>query len=580
MSRFDATNGLGGPPSPLSDISQEEDDPICIIQPGREEGEGAQSGDQSPTSRLLERASREASQGAKGTPEKRFSFLYDIARNPKLAVAARAEMDAASGSGTTPQAQQRDNGRAFTIGMVGIEGEFFEHAVDVDRSRGIISKVDKSAAEESMINQEMGKVIIIRLQSGKLAAERLLSILQAWKAAEESYAHTMKGLMDLSFASEADGPSLRRAIAAFHHVPSALEFRHASAADTFTEMIPLIKSVVNELRNACEEIGNAAEVAQKRVDSSRRLLRNALTAHQSACRTFDLALKERIEKQRPRALDTIVDPWMTEYKLVDAQADLQSAQMQQRRYLAGAFRRVGELELRRGEVTCDALESLIGPKQGSDLPFAGTEELCEALRVVNLTSDLDSFSAVAEKSVCNGDALSGRQAEMVDHMWREVLSSAEIVRQGDLSCCCSAAQTLLNILPESQKTKSLKTKSHCWVDGYAVLTRAGYLYWFSTGLRSVDNDIPNSLELAKNSGPLGQPIVTLRLSRCEFEMGEAPMWKITDRSGGNVKSGLMGVWLLLGAGGRSETVMLRAQDVDDAMDWTACLREVITIVSI
>jgi hypothetical protein len=460
--------------------------------------------------------------------------------------------------------------------VVGIEGDFFEHAVDVDRSRGIISKVDKSAAEESMINQEMGKVIIIRLQSGKRAAERLLSILQAWKAAEESYAHTMKGLMDLSFASEADGPSLRRAIAAFHHVPSALEFRHASAADAFTEMIPLIKSVVNDLRNACEEIGNAAEVAQKRVDSSRRLLRNALTAHQSACRTFDLALKERIEKQRPRALDTVVDPWMTEYKLVDAQADLQSAQMQQRRYLAGAFRRVGELELRRGEVTCDALESLTGPHSDS---FTGTEELEEALRVVNLTSDLDSFSAVAEKSVCNGDALSSRQAEMVEHMWREVLSSAEIVRQGDLSCCCSAAQTLLNhqaSLPSGPKSQ--KTKSHCWADGYAVLTRAGYLYWFATGLRS--HIELNSNFQQKNSGPLGQPVVTLRLSRCEFEMGEAPMWKITDRSGGNVKNGLMGGWLLIGTGGRSETVMLRAQDVDEAMDWTACLREVIAIVSI
>lgn len=555
--RFDNARSMlspPSPPSPLSDISQDEDDPVCIRR-GEEEEEGGEgsSGEQSPTSRLFERAAKEA-QGAQATPEKRrFNFLYDIARNPKLAVAARAEM-----CQSPPRSIQ------------GIQGEFFEHAVDVDRSRGIISKVDKSAAEESLINQEMGKVIIIRLQSSKLAAERLLSILQAWKAAEDSYAHTMKGLMDLSFASEADGPSLRGAISAFYRVPSALELRHASTADVLSATIPHVKSVVNELRHACEEIGHAAEVAQRRVDASRRTLRNALTVHQTACRNFDAALKERMEKRRPRALDTIVDPWMTEYKLVDAQEDLQSAQMQQRRYLAGAFRRVGELELRRGEATCQVLESLVDSNDDS-LMHPGTRELEKALNVVNLTSDLDSFSAVAEKSVYNGDVLSDRQAEWVEHMWREVLSSAEIVRQGDLFCCCYAAQTWLHqALPQSNSQKG------GWVDGYGVLTRAGYLYWFPTAALHSHAEINSrTTTTSKNSAQnLGQPIVTLRLSRCHFEMGEAPMWKLTDRSGGNAKGGLMGSWLI-----KSETVMLQAQDIESAMDWTACLREVISIVA-
>lgn len=50
------------------------------------------------------------------------------------------------------------------------------------------------------------------------------------------------------------------------------------------ELIKELQAVLGDLRAACEEISHGASRAKRSVDSSRRGLKAALTAHQEACR--------------------------------------------------------------------------------------------------------------------------------------------------------------------------------------------------------------------------------------------------------------------------------------------------------
>lgn len=166
-----------------------------------------------------------------------------------------------------------------------------------------------------------------------------------------------------------------------------------------------------------------------------------------------------------------------------------------------------------------------------------------ALAEVDCEADLEAFSAVAEDSMRNGDALSSRQAEMVDHLWRELLGSAEIVRQGDVQ-----------LLDQGRGG---------WRNGYAVLTRAGFLHWFPARQQDGSEGVQPSAW-----GADGGPTCSLNLARCEFEQGEAPCWRLIEGSSG----GLNG-WLA----GKGAAQTLRTKDVEACMDWTADVREVIAV---
>ena len=316
----------------------------------------------SPTSRLLLRAARRSLREAEessSTPERRFSFLNDIARNPKLAAAARQELEAASG---TPSPIAAGNGTAGkTPGSNGSGGAhgpsnlshslhsntsgvtYFQHTSDVERQSILIAQLDKDAEQESKINQGMANVMLGRLQSGKNAAERVLSVLQAFASAEAAYARAMDALSGVVLPGEADGPTLRAAMTEFSALPAALGGLHSGISEALHPEIKNVQRVVGELRTACNEIGLGTSSAQKSVDAARRGLKVALNAHRDACRAFDAALLERQRVgSRSRSIES--DPWVAEGRLVEKQAALQEAQTHQRMYLGGAFRRAGELE--------------------------------------------------------------------------------------------------------------------------------------------------------------------------------------------------------------------------------------------
>lgn len=161
----------------------------------------------SPTSRLLLRAARRSLREAEensSTPERRFSFLNDIARNPKLAAAARQELEAASGASSPIAAAGKSAiktpGSTGSGGGGGAHGPsnlsnsstsgvaYFQHSSELERQSTLIAQLDKEAEQESKINQGMANVMLGRLHSGKIAAERVLSVLQAFASAEAGYA--------------------------------------------------------------------------------------------------------------------------------------------------------------------------------------------------------------------------------------------------------------------------------------------------------------------------------------------------------------------------------------------------------
>ena len=216
----------------------------------------------SPTSQLLERAAQrsllEAERRANLEFEEipRFDYQRDIARNPRLARAARLELDAAASAGGTPPVGTpsaanaslaskqittsstsgvkdlyEDNSAASegatgsTVSSSPVKGHpqtssnhhqpvlvgsplssqssqqsisvplsmtisssmdgiaAFGHGADIDRQAVIIAQLDKDARNESRINADMACVLLKRVSSGRNAAERVLSAIQAFASA-------------------------------------------------------------------------------------------------------------------------------------------------------------------------------------------------------------------------------------------------------------------------------------------------------------------------------------------------------------------------------------------------------------
>lgn len=523
---------------------------------GAAKAKGIHEGDpDSPTSQALVRAARRTLEEAEAcsTPERRFNFLEDIARNPRLAEAARLELELDGISGnSSPGApfSSRSMGSASGQTNLGMQTSntsggvtYFAHSNEVERQAALIMELDAEAVQESKINQGMATVMLGRLSSGKAAAERVLSVLQAFASAEAAYARAMDALARVALPGEADGGTMRAAMCEFSALPASLGSLHSGVAEALSPIIRAVQTVVVELRSTSEDISTGARSAQKKVDAARKGMKSALAAHRDACKAFDATLVDQGQSSSYRSRPVDADPWIAEGRLVEKQAALQAAQTYQRRYLAGAFRRAGELERRRIEITCTALTALMELPRTTSLPEVATawENLSAALSAVDREGDLEAFSAVAQNSVRNGDALSTRQAELVDHLWVELNTSAEIVRQGEV-----------------QRFDSAKDE---WRPGYAVLTRAGFLHWF------------NATGHGQGTGawtPVGGPVSSLNLARCEFEQGYAPAWRLIDSGSGGLNS-----WL----GVNRTSLSLRTTGVEACMDWAADLRELISACS-
>lgn len=141
-------------------------------------------------------------------PPPQFNFLADIAHNPELARAARAELGGVGAEGPPGAAGQH-------------------HRAEVDRQAAVIAQLDGDAAAESEVNQSMAALMRGRLQGARGAAERVLGTLQAFAGAEAAYARTMAAVSGRQLAGECDGASLRAALDAFSQMPHRMGTAHS-----------------------------------------------------------------------------------------------------------------------------------------------------------------------------------------------------------------------------------------------------------------------------------------------------------------------------------------------------------------
>ncbi|KAI3430402.1 hypothetical protein D9Q98_004997 [Chlorella vulgaris] len=527
------------PLSPLSDLGSDEDAPRRLV-----------ADPDSPTSRLLERAAqRSLASSARNTPEK-FSYIKDIARNPEVARAARRALSS-SPCESSATGGGRGHGPGGNGGMHPLQS-----SPELDSLTAVIDHLDRDAGQESAINQQMAAVMLGRLQSGRAGAERTLGVLQAFAAAEAAYARALASVAKLTLCSEADGPSLRAALEQFSDLPMLMGTAHSSVSERLTEAIKGLQSLTTDLRAACEEVGHGAARAKREVDGSRQGLKAALKSHQEACQT---AGQRQRQGAKGRGVDS--DPWLTEGCLVEQQVRLQRAQHVERQYLAKAFHRVGELELRRAAAVQHTLGTFLRVYRSADCgiqQIAGALE--ELLRGIDAEADLETFTETAASSVHSAEALSARQREAVDQICSELLGSAEIVRQGTMERWDSSVSR--------------------WQSSHLVLSQAGFLHCFA-----LDSAVAKAWAGSVGSGSGGgsghsspgqlcwggahswtPPVESMNLSRCSFEEGEAPVFRIIEASGGGLASFAL-------FSGRQRTLTLKAGDVEECMDWAIAVRE-------
>eukprot|EP00889_Picochlorum_renovo_P002878 jgi/Picre1/29908/NNA_005289.t1 len=459
----------------------------------------------SPTSRLLNRIAEiklDSEEDFGSSPDRKFSYVEDIARNPKISQAARLE----SVSGQATPTAGLDDSLAF-----------LSHDPDIDRQKEVCEALDRDTELESRLNQEMASVVISRIQSGRSSAEKILSVLQAFASANRSYGKSLSTIGGMELIGDADGATLRDALADFVQLPMMVGDSHDRASHASQPSINLVRDLVGKLREACAELKQGALKVQTDVDLSMKALRQSVVAHR----------------------DVESDPWIAEGRLVERQAALRIAQANQRKYLAGAFRRVGELERQRISVTKMALTNCV-ELMASSISLEIREKSDSALGslgAVDGESDLDSFASMAADSTKGGEVLSRRQSQMIQYLWRQLEGSVDVIRQG--------------------RVRRMDSR-RVWVAGYAVLTRAGFLHWFPTNDSTEDRMWIFS----------GGPECSIHLSRCEFELGDAPSWKLKETASMS--------WL----SGKTVHQTYSTDDIDACMDWTADLKEMISMYKI
>ena len=445
-------------------------------------------------------------------PRRYFSYRTDIARNSKLANAAKEEL----------------------VGG-GAQADSTTHDLDIGRQQEVFDTLERDTELEKELNNEMASVVISRLETAKSSAEKILSVLQALATAERAYAKSMKAIGSLTLTGDADGATLREALTDFVELPSRIGAAHEMATHSSQPPINLVRDLVGKLREACTNLRQGSVRVQGDVGKSILTLKQAVESHREVCKAFDASItaakassRNALASQKTRSIES--DPWIAEGRIVERQAGLRMAQAQQRKYLADAFRRVGDFERQRITVTSTALTNAVEQMMCSvsiDLQ-SGADAALEALSAIDGEADLGTFNGMAADSIRGGEHLSSRQADLIGYLWRQVERSSEIVRQGPVKRLVGCS----------------------WANGHAVLTRAGFLHWFKT---------ESGEDWSFESGP----IVSINLPRCEFELGDAPSWRLLESTAAS--------WW----GSKVVGQTYSTSNVDSCMEWTASLKETI-----
>ncbi|GLI68925.1 hypothetical protein VaNZ11_013347 [Volvox africanus] len=501
--------------------------------------------------------------------------INQITRNVNIARAARREMDVASCGGlsesyasataaiTTGGAPSEDgqscgrssggggtgcngnglsgtsatSGSLLVGGSLGLSGQLLASLssigifdAEIARQRASLAAIEDDVEEESRVNRELASRITERLENSCRILEGLAELLTALGKAEAAYASAMAVASRVRLLGlDADDGELRSAGEALMRVPSVIDQAHRPLHATLTGMAKDVTSLLFRYRAAAREVSAEAAITHRNIDAARRQLATALGDHVVACRSFEAVLAERHRRLPTRGPEE--DPWATERRLVQEQQVLQRWQDRERELLKTGFQRVTELEQQRLELSTQAMTVAVDSYRAALLPLqTDLETMMTVLSVIQPDMKLNTLREMAATASRTAEGLAARQAECLHSVCHELFCSPEIVRQGDLQIWESATQR--------------------WRKCHFVLTRAGYLHWF-TRAEEV------------------RPLDSLTLARSTFEPSKAPRFNILEVP----KSSS---WL---GGLRGRKLEFQAASVEECCDWAVAIREAIAVAT-
>jgi len=536
----------------------------------------------------------------------RFNFLTDIARNPKLVKAARAEANGLFSSSPIKNSPQKHSSSSTDNNNTHAEElplhEYVMHQAEIDRQNACVKLVDEDAVKESEINAGLSQILLQKLSSSRQACERLLAALTGIVSAELAYSKALLAVSNINLVGNCDGITIRNAMHELSALPGALGEERGALGQQLQQSLAPLHTLLQSLRRASEEVIHATSKSQVLVDSSRKALRSALAIHGEACRAFDEAITSTATATSTSpttpssalvVLQVEKDPWLTEGRMVSEQVGLHRAQRNQRSYLDAAFQRVAALERLRVSCVKQVMKTVLDAYESCS--FGGTgytsnnnnnnnnnsisaSSIIPGLRMLQIAmdcdGDMDGFTQIAAQSCASADALSARQAETLEILYRDWTTSPEILKQG-----------IMDIYVENYNYNNGGGGGGrgrgMWQPVRCILTRAGVLHWAKPTLVSdqegkllgssdSDNDNNNGEGAfnRRNSGTassaVGGGVVqgSMSLARASFDAGEAPIFRLVETSGGFF-------------GGKSTKVTLRAPSTEECMQWAIDLREVI-----
>ncbi|MEW5303111.1 MAG: hypothetical protein WDW36_005835 [Sanguina aurantia] len=456
---------------------------------------------------------------SRASPRFRERFSMDtITRSLDLAKAARREMDGRQHSMLIDT--ERSGASSSSEFVVGV------HDLEVLRQQAAADEVDKGVVEESGINKQTSDLVLLHLDRSRRCLQNLAKLLQALSAAESAYVAAMWSAAKMCIVCEGDDEQMRSAAASLCRLPSVISQAHRPLHANLTSLSLDVVKLLDSYRGASRELAAEAGEVARNINRGRRSLTQAVTEHGSVCRSFDLILGERARGRPSRAPE--LDPWATEARLVQEHKALQQWQDLERGFLRASFSRVSELEALRTTLTKQVMSATGVGYRAALLPLQhDLLELADTLQTGQPAGCLSELKRMASTAGDHAQALAQKQALDVAGVCEDLFCSPEIERQGDM--------------------KQWNASTSVWSQCHFVLTRAGYLHWFSS------------------MGHL-QPLDMLHLARCQFEQGEASHFSITEvRSGG---------WLV---GSKSRKLTFQASGVEECCEWAIAIREAIAV---
>ena len=326
-------------------------------------------------------------------------------------------------------------------------------------------------------------------------------------------------------------------ISSLTHLPGQIARSHTQLHTSLSLVAGQCQALLSEFAEACATAVPEAVAAQAGVDAQREALAAELERHLDACRGFaqHQALRDGRGIGREQggggggavrgsgggggegggggrggsgAAVPTADPWATQCGVARTQRGLAASQDAQRASLQRAFVRAGELEGARLALSKRAAAAMAGGYAAALTPLRDRcTTLADGAADADVSHRLRTLAAAAESGASLAAQLSAQQQGALREARQRLFSSADILLQGPLLLLLhpnnddpthhhhsSRHQPTFDNYHNNQQPSFDNHHNHrdphvhrsalchaqppTWQQGWAVVTRAGFLHWF------------------------------------------------------------------------------------------------------